>query len=197
MSGTRMLNQFITVIMVVIYLLQSAGCAVHKAKPLPPQFSGRAIMVTTTIEEPAQAAAAVVSMNKVLREKGYYVFPASMVPDLRRSGSHAKDEGPHGADAILIIDSKSPFRQVNYRLMDAGDHRVLWRTPLVAGRSGSGCCGGGGGDGALIILAAILLVYVFYKLFDPATYNADLSHLRKWERKHKAVLLKFPNGPYH
>ena len=191
------------------------GCVTPPPKPDYSAFfdhQPRSILVvppanqTTAVDAPAIF---LTTLSAAFAERGYYVFPVSLVQDILNDLG-ATDEGAvaavqpeqfkevFGADSILyvtithwattyILLNSQVTVGAEYRLVDADTGAVLWKGQQVVVRSSGG---GGGGLAGLIVMAVDAALTAATVPYRPLALQAN--HMIVNQSGYG-----LPFGPYH
>ena len=203
-----------TIYLIPLLILLSSGCATQQPYDYTSLLESkpRSIVVIPPINNSLEPEAPYVYLSTITRplaEKGYYVFPVSMVdhfmkanglptPDEMNAVALDKIDENIGADAVLYatIDKWGQNYQitasvaevdVKLKLVDVKTGAVLWNTHAYA-RQSSGDGGGG-------LAGALLGALITQVLSDSIDHTPQLSRVANNNAINNAVsgLL---NGPY-
>ncbi len=196
-------------------ILLFTGCVTPQPKPDYSAFfdhQPRSILVvppankTTAVDAPAIF---LTTLSAAFAERGYYVFPVSLVQDILNDLG-ATDEGAvaavppeqfkevFGADSILyvtithwtttyILINSQVTVGAEYRLVDAGTGAVLWKGEQVAIHSSGG---GGGGVAGLIVMAVDAALTAATVPYRPLALQVNQMVVNRSGHG-------LPFGPYH
>jgi hypothetical protein len=207
------IHTFKVVIASVVFLSSCVTVESYNYGPLK-QAAPRSILVLPPMNSSVEVSAPYTYLSTVTRplaEKGYYVFPVSVVDTfLKENGLptpaemngialHKIDE-IIGADAVLYVDiqdwgqkfqvlSSVTVVQGNVRLVSVRTGELLWEAPINAQYNPNNDGGGGGLLGALVVA---VVSQIAGEIIDNTPQVARMANNMAFNSAKRGLL----NGPY-